>query len=260
MNCPACNASVDDSAKTCAACGWKKSGSSIWIWILAIVGVLGLACAGFLTWGYFKVRGVMADATPMMLHTYRYQVVVHAKANRGILPKVLAEAVTPGQGAPGTPTVTAKGNSGSNLDGWMNPVRYTPNEDGTFEIRSAGADATMDTADDIAVTGSVKDSLKVLELETRLEALRMGRSALAKFTSADNPELAKADKQIEDLVKEIEEARKAGDDDGGADEGDGEGSGDGTEDGGGAGPDDGGAGDPKDEVPDGEQGGDDEEK
>lgn len=35
------------------------------------------------------------------------------------------------------------------MDPWMTEIRYTPHQDGTFELRSAGPDTTFETADDI---------------------------------------------------------------------------------------------------------------
>jgi len=35
-------------------------------------------------------------------------------------------------------------------DPWLKPLAYKPNDDGTFELRSAGPDGEFGTADDIA--------------------------------------------------------------------------------------------------------------
>ena len=49
----------------------------------------------------------------------------------------------------GTPSET---NFFSTTDPWMTEISYTAKNDGTFELRSAGPDKVLDTADDIAQT------------------------------------------------------------------------------------------------------------
>jgi hypothetical protein len=242
MNCPTCNAALGEGATACAACGWKKSGSKIWLWILVIVGALFLICAGIATWGFFKVKGFMGDMTPVMLRGYKLQVLTHAKAHGGELPASLAEVrggVTVPQGGG---QMTVDGNDGQFRDGYMNPVRYTKNADGTFELRSGGPDGVMDNADDSVVAGSVKDSLKVVELEIQLETQRMARNVTVKMAGENNPEIQKIDAVIAQLEKQIAEAKAAGDEEEGGEDGnepgdgmegeDGDGTGEGEGDGG----------------------------
>jgi hypothetical protein len=60
------------------------------------------------------------------------------RLENGQLPKTLAEMPT----SRDTPFVKT--------DPWLKPLAYKPNDDGTFELRSAGPDGEFGTADDIA--------------------------------------------------------------------------------------------------------------
>ena len=59
------------------------------------------------------------------------------KLQHGQLPKTLADMPTGGDKA------------FTRVDPWLRPLAYKPNDDGTFELRSAGPDGELGTADDI---------------------------------------------------------------------------------------------------------------
>jgi len=114
----------------------------------AFLGVGGIAFSCILYgsifyFGFVAKTGVFADlkiklASQVMTNDAGR--IALYKLDNGRLPKTLDEVPT-SRDAPFVKT-----------DPWLKPLRYTPHDDGTFELRSAGPDGAFDTADDIAQT------------------------------------------------------------------------------------------------------------
>jgi hypothetical protein len=90
--------------------------------------------------GFVAKTGVFADLkiklASQIMTTDAGQISLY-KQQHGSLPKTLAEIPR------------ARESMFSPTDPWGKPLAYTPNEDGTFELRSAGPDGEFNTADDI---------------------------------------------------------------------------------------------------------------
>lgn len=84
------------------------------------------------------------QATRQILKALSNFVDRYAADHEGALPGAVDDLL--GADPDGTPYVGAVP-----VDAWGRSIRFTPKEDGSFEVRSAGADGAMDTADDVVV-------------------------------------------------------------------------------------------------------------
>jgi type II secretion system (T2SS) protein G len=99
-----------------------------------------LLYGGLFYYGFVAKTGIYADMkiklAAQVMANEAGQIALY-KLRHGRLPRTLAELPT----GPDTPFMRT--------DAWSNAFAYKPNDDGTFELRSAGPDGTYDTADDI---------------------------------------------------------------------------------------------------------------
>jgi hypothetical protein len=93
--------------------------------------------------GFVAKTGVFADLrvklATQVIKNDAGQIALY-KLQHGHLPKTLADIPS----SRDAPFMTS--------DPWLKPLAYKPNDDGTFELRSAGPDGEFNTADDIAQT------------------------------------------------------------------------------------------------------------
>ncbi len=113
---------------------------------LGIAGILvTVIIYGSLTYfGFVAKTGPYADLkielASQIINTDAGQVLIYKNQN-GKLPLKLSDLRTP-----------SKANFFTTTDPWMTEISYTPKNDGTFELRSAGPDKVLNTGDDIAQT------------------------------------------------------------------------------------------------------------
>ncbi|MHC4923709.1 MAG: zinc ribbon domain-containing protein [Planctomycetota bacterium] len=186
-NCPQCNTQLGEGAKSCAACGWTRSKSKIWIILGSIFGVLALLCCAGMAWigakGMKVAEVVQTKGTVVQLKRLKVQVLSWSAKNDGLpddLTVVMSEAVDVELDQE-TRDASAKVNvqtAEGNMDMWQTAIQYTKNEDGSFELRSAGADQAFNTEDDFveAVAASetlaaAKDDLRV-HMKELVEAMK----------------------------------------------------------------------------------------
>lgn len=181
MFCPQCGAQLGEGAKGCGACGWSSSRKTLWIVLGSIFGLLLLVCCGVGTWFFIKAKAVaekfQARLTPELVFFSRVQVVNYAK-KRGSLPPDL-------QAAWEEPLPELRDRDGDRIevkveakdrarDVWGRDLRYTTEEDGAFEVRSAGPDGTFDNGDDLVEKGRADEDLDALLTELKARWERIG--------------------------------------------------------------------------------------
>jgi hypothetical protein len=114
--------------------------------LLGIGGILFtvLIYGSLFYFGYVAKTGPYADLkiqlASQVINTDAGQILIY-KSQHGKLPIKLSDL--------GTPSPT---NMFFTTDSWMTEFSYTPKNDGTFELRSAGPDKILNTVDDIAQT------------------------------------------------------------------------------------------------------------
>lgn len=113
---------------------------------LGIAGILFtvILYGGLFYFGFVAKTGVYADLkvnlASQLINTDAGQIVLY-KNQHGKLPTKLSDL--------GTPSQT---NMFFTTDPWDTELSYTPKNDGTFELRSAGPDKILNTADDVVQT------------------------------------------------------------------------------------------------------------
>lgn len=185
MFCPQCGVEAGEGATTCAACGWKKSGSTLWLVLGIVFGFLFLVCCGLGTWGIIKakkaVEAMQDEIVPLQLSILHMQVVNYAKVH-GKAPATLEEAAA-------EPMVSKEGekieikfqNKGKTADFWQHPIRFTTAPDRSFEVRSAGPDGKFDNADDLVEKGTLDDDIAVLQKDVEARVEKMGKGFMKEF-------------------------------------------------------------------------------
>ena len=84
------------------------------------------------------------EATRPILRALTNFVKRYAEDHDGALPDAVEDLL--GEDPDGAPYIGAVP-----VDAWGVPLRYTPRDGGSFEVRSAGPDGTMDTDDDLVL-------------------------------------------------------------------------------------------------------------
>lgn len=181
MFCPQCGTGLGEGARGCAACGWTASRKTLWIVLGCIFGGLFLLCCGGSVLFGLRAKKAVESVNPPLVFLARVQVLQYAKKH-GSLPETLEQAwedpIEVKQEKGGTIRI---GDGDVPTDTWGNAFRYTPNKDGTYEVRGAGPDGQFDGADDIVEKGSTSDDLDAMRKEIEVRFEQVGEAFLKAF-------------------------------------------------------------------------------
>jgi hypothetical protein len=182
MQCPQCNTVLGEGARACATCGWSASRKTLWIVLGCIAGFFFLVCCGFGTWGFYKakkgIEAIQEDVVPMQLTILNAQVANFAQ-KKGKAPATLEEAAAEALvGKNGEKIEINMQNGQKTSDMWGHAIRFTPNADRTFELRSPGKDGVYDNGDDVSRKGTMDDDVQGLIKEFEVQAKKVGEGFL----------------------------------------------------------------------------------
>jgi general secretion pathway protein G len=123
-------------------CG--RSGFTL-VEVLLVVAILGILAGVVVVNFSGKQKGAMIKATRASISAVSTAVDLY-EVDNGVYPPGLQNLIQ-NSGEPNWNGPYIKG--GLPQDAWGTPFSYTPKSDGAYEVRSAGPDAQMGTADDI---------------------------------------------------------------------------------------------------------------
>jgi len=144
---------------------------------IAVLGALAWLC-WTLTFGNEKSRKLQfLDAERRLLH-HRIELLKYWDVN-GALPEFLDDTMTIWGASPVTDwNRYFRGRGKQCVDPWDEAIGYARDADGTgYELRSAGPDEAMNTADDLVLRGRSTDDRKAVYEEYRVKAAEYDRLA-----------------------------------------------------------------------------------